>query len=258
VTWNVSNDNLEIISGQGTDSITIRKNGDGLSILTASIVYDGSLITALSKSIIVGTPPFSVEITPLAADGEHGYWRSDMAGNLMEADFGESENYPVYMLDLYRLDSNFNYGQRLYHQEWSDLCHLPFDNLPQGWYSLEFSVLNGCGDPATCSVEFESIDGADLQNRMLSINYDKNSQLLTVNLKLALDKFQKELPTTMISNSNHDSNSEIQLWNGHSIVCKVKVTSNKMQIPMSGMKNGLYIVRAVKDGKILQQKLLKH
>ena len=194
---------------------------------------------------MVGTPSPSMVVYPISADGEWGYWRSDLHGNKIEVD-GYSGNYPSYVVDLYRINNDFSIGQQVGHWTRNSLDNMTFGYYPPGWYYIEIVGVNDCGTSSPVGTEIESVDGSWRQPRMFSFNYHQGSEMLTVTLNPALGSRQAV------------SSCEIQLWNGNTMLRKFRMTDGKLQIPMSGMKSGLYIIRAVTDdGKSQQHKLMK-
>ena len=249
VNWTVSNNCVQITSGQGTETVTLQRNYDGWVTLTATISYNGTIIKTLNKEImVVGTPDFCMGIYPVSADGEWGYWRSDLSGNTIEVDFIDASAYSNYIVDLYRLNNDFSLGTRVGHWTTSSIDNMTFGYYPQGWYSLEVVGVNDCGTSNPVGTEIECVDGSWGMPRMFSFTYSQDSQMLTVTLNPVLTSSRKQ----------SSDGCEIQLWNENSMLRKYKMTDEKLQIPMSGMKGGLYIIRAITDdGKSQQQKLMK-
>ena len=63
---------------------------------------------------------------------------------------------------------------------------------------------------------------------------------------------------TLARNTNTDIESyTIQLWNEHrGLVRTIEVTESIQQISLQGLPNGMYFVHVVKDGKMLQRKII--
>ncbi|MBR1655397.1 MAG: T9SS type A sorting domain-containing protein [Prevotella sp.] len=258
VNWSVSNNCVQIISGQGTDSVTLQRNDDGWATLTATISHNGTVVKTLSKEIMVGTPAFCMNVIPVAADGSQGYWRSDLNGNSIDVEFVNSNaRYPNYVVDLYRIDNGFSVGTHLGHWVTPSLSDMTFGYYPQGWYYIEVVGVSDCGTSEAWGTELECVDGNDLQNRMFSFVYDQSSAMLTVTLNPASERSQGLSRNQSLSGSASAGNYEVQLWNENTLLRSYKATDAQLQIPMSGMKSGLYVVRAVKDGKTQQRKLIK-
>ncbi len=258
VNWSVSNSCMQIISGQGTDSVTLQRNDDGWATLTATISHNGTVVKTLSKEIMVGTPAFCMNVIPVAADGSQGYWRSDMNGNSIDVEFVNSNaRYPNYVVDLYRIDNGFSVGTHLGHWVTPSLSDMTFGYYPQGWYYIEVVGVSDCGTSEAWGTELECVDGNDLQNRMFSFVYDQSSAMLTVTLNPASERSQGLSRNQSLSGSASAGNYEVQLWNENTLLRSYKATDAQLQIPMSGMKSGLYVVRAVKDGKTQQRKMIK-
>lgn len=258
VNWSVSNSCVQIISGQGTDSVTLQRNDDGWATLTATISYNGTVVKTLSKEIMVGTPAFCMNVIPVAADGSQGYWRSDLNGNTIDVEFVNSNaRYPNYVVDLYRIDNGFSVGTHLGHWVTPSLSDMTFGYYPQGWYYIEVVGMNDCGTSEAWGTELECVDGNDLQNRMFSFIYEQSSAMLTVTLNPNFERAHKLSRKQILSGSASAGSYEVQLWSENTLLRSYKATDAQLQIPMSGMKAGLYVVRAVKDGKTQQRKLIK-
>lgn len=203
----------------------------------------------------IGTPPFCMSIMPVAANGGWGYWRSDMSGNTMSIEYIAGVHYPSYEVDLYKMNSNFSLGPRVGHWVTSNLSNMTFGYYPQGWYSLQVVGVNDCGSSYAVSTQFEcrSGGGGGGPSPMFSFSYSQDSELLTV----------RRIPATGQERGLSERQSalegicEIQLWNGNSMLRSIKSNDEHIQIPMSGMKAGLYVVRAIINGLSQQQKLLK-
>ena len=242
VNWSVSNGCVQIISGQGTGTVTLQRTGSGWATLTATISYNGTVVKTLSQEIMAGTPSLSMAITPVSAAGEWGYWRSDLSGNKIEVDFWGG-HYPGYVVDLYRINNDFSMGPLVGHWERNTLDNMTFGYYPQGWYYIEIAGVNDCGTSSPVGTEIECVDGSW---GMFSFSYSPDSELLTVTLNPAPGSRQSA------------SGCEIQLWSENTLLRKFKMSDGQLQIPMSGMKAGLYVIRAVtEDGKTQQQKMLK-
>lgn len=258
VNWSVSNSCIQITSGQGTDSVTLQRNDDGWATLTATISYNGTVVKTLSKEIMVGTPAFCMNVIPVAADGSQGYWRSDLNGNSIDVEFVNSNaHYPSYVVDLYRIDNGFSVGTHLGHWVTTSLSDMTFGYYPQGWYYIEVVGVNDCGTSTAWGTELECLDGNDLQNRMFSFVYEQSSAMLTVTLNHASERSQGLSRNQSLSGSASAGSYEVQLWNENTLLRSYKTTDAQLQIPMSGMKSGLYVVRAIINGKTQQRKLIK-
>src|SRR5690606_16761596 len=57
ITWSASNNNLTLVSGQGTSSAVFSKNSNGLSQVNAVISTGGTTINLSFNDIVVGIPP---------------------------------------------------------------------------------------------------------------------------------------------------------------------------------------------------------
>lgn len=70
IQWRVSSSGISIISGQGTDTVTLSKTRDCVFNLYADIIVDSAVVATISKeNIVAGTPGLGLDIIPVHKDG---------------------------------------------------------------------------------------------------------------------------------------------------------------------------------------------
>lgn len=253
VYWTINNSDFTITSSGNQCSVTYTGSQEyALANLTAHVYYNG-YGNHFTKSIIVGIPPFDVIIT--GGDGSQAHWTSNLIGNTADVEelFDIPINYTQYEANLYRMSANFDpYDTLINH--WSSFSsrHLAINNyLSPGWYLLQIRGINSCGISDWEEVEIECIDTEMLRangdETELSLMYNRQGQILTVTVNRAAQ-----------SHSTIDDTYTIQLWNEMNMVREYKQKAPVVQIPMSGLKNGLYTVRYVNNNEVVSKKFFKH
>ena len=253
VYWTINNSDFTITSSGNQCSVTYTGSQEyALANLTAHVYYNG-YGNHFTKSIIVGIPPFDVIIT--GGDGSQAHWTSNLIGNTADVEelFDIPINYTQYEANLYRMSANFDpYDTLINH--WSSFSsrHLAINNsLSPGWYLLQIRGINSCGISDWEEVEIECIDTEMLRangdETELSLIYNRQGQILTVTVNRAVQSL-----------STIDDTYTIQLWNEMNMVREFKQKDPVVQIPMSGLKNGLYTVRYVNNNKVVAKKFFKH
>ena len=76
--------------------------------------------------------------------------------------------------------------------------------------------------------------------------YNRQGQILTVTINRAAQ-----------SRSTIDGTYTLQLWNEMNMVREYKQNDPVVQIPMTGLKNGLYTIRYVNKDKVKAKKFMK-
>lgn len=254
VNWGIDNNDFTITpSGNQCFVSYIGSQGYGIANLTASVYYNSSLLKQFTKTIKVGIPPFDVTIT--GGDGSHVHWTSNMVGN--SADVEELFDIPFYYsqfeANLYRMSADFDpYDTLINHWSSFSLTHLPISNtLYPGWYLLQVRGTNDCGTSDWEEVEIECVDTemlrANGEEMELSLIYNRQSQILTVTSNRAAQ-----------SRSTTNDTYTLQLWNEMNLVRESKQDDPVVQIPMTGLKSGLYTIRYVNKDKVIAKKFLKY
>ena len=99
-------------------------------------------------------------------------------------------------------------------------------------------------------VEIECVDTEMLRANgdeiELSLIYNRQSQILTVTINGAT----QSRPTI-------DDTYTIQLWNEMNMLREFKQNEPIVQIPMTGLKSGLYIIRYANKDKVIAKKFMK-
>ena len=122
--------------------------------------------------------------------------------------------------------------------------------MSPGWYLIQVQGTNDCGTSDWVEVEIECVDTEMLRangdETELSLIYNRQSQILTVTINGATQ-----------SRSTIDDTYTIQLWNEMNMLREFKQNDPVVQIPMTGLKSGLYIIRYANKDKVIAKKFMK-
>ncbi len=240
VQWNFTNDRLQLISGQGTETAVFRKNGNGKCILTANVHINNSLISQLEKELSVGLPGIYM----------YGDYLYDHNGNPKRF-FTESQPNPCALEsdeDVDRWDwkiTSGNISTSGDKNQYATIYPLPSSSLS---FMVEIRALNKCGWTGWKRLK------VNIRSSMISaFSLSPNPAMDVVTLQL----METDEVSGLSVLSTDRSTYEIQLWSGMTMLRSFRTTEPTFQIPMAGLPAGLYFVRVVKDGQTYTQKLIK-
>lgn len=249
VTWNVGY--MNITSGQGTGSITVSKTYDGLGWVTADIYLNNVLIKSISmQDIAVGTPPLDLLVYPVGPDGMYG-WDFTRSPNGFEVDDVIDQYYSYYQMYLYKQNGN----------SWTQVAYLPYAlsgahivyHGYDGWYKMKIRGYGECGFSDWWELEVLSSSSRGGGDLILGLDYNSSTETLTVRMTSQDEDGQAQRSTTDAA-----SNCIVQLWDGSHMVKSIKTDQSECQMSLSGMHNGVYFVRVLKDGKCYAEKFVKN
>lgn len=251
VTWDINNSDFNITTSGNQCTVTYTGSQEyGIANLIASISYN-NCSKQITKKIVAGTPPLDAELLITGGDGSHVYWTSNLAGNTV--DIEELFNIPIYYTqyeaNLYRISPITFEPETTPIRHWSfGGTHYIVDYLNPGWYMLEVRGINSCGTSDWIGTEVECVDTDMLRSNgnetELTIMYSRQGQMLTVSVNQA-------------TRSTTDNAYTIQLWNELNMVRELRPNDPVIQIPMTGLKNGLYTVRYVNRDEVIAKKFMK-
>ena len=254
VSWTINNNDYVITPSGNQCSVTYTGSQEyAFAELTAQVHYN-NYVKHFIKSIIAGTPPFVADLQITGGDGSHVHWTSNLTGNTVDIEelLDLKIYYSQFEANLYKMSASDPYDTLINH--WSSFMsrHLPISNtLYPGWYLLQVRGTNDCGTSDWVEVEIECVDTymprANGSETELSLMYNRQAQMLTV----AVNHTAQSRPTI-------DGTYTIQLWNEMNMVREFKQKDPVVQIPMSGLKNGLYTVRYVNNDEVVAKKFFKH
>lgn len=211
VQWSTSNTNLQLVSGQGTDTAVFQKVNNGFCSIYAQI-QTVSRIVGDTLNVWVGTP---------TAPSIMGWPHSNMflANN------------------QYELLSNGNSLAQIIEYEWtvvrgatiigSNTSNPIITINPRGTVKIGVRARNLCGwGPYTYMS-----GGITDENGQTPINSNSHN---------------------IVSVSVHEEGEyDIQLWNTKSLIRTIKTSQSSYDVDLSYLPSGLYIIKVVKDGGVV-------
>ncbi len=238
VTWNTSNNNLQLVSGQGTSSAEFQKNGNGSCTINAEITI-GTQEINLSKEVWVGTPVFELEGSTNLYPKEPGFARIIYLNSETFNEQGVSSVEWSYSGPL-----DYLYGGNYYAKYRAGKPH-------QTEYGIiEATINNACGNNSN-KLLF-SIEGFDPHFEFFMYPNPVNN---IVTLKIIPPTVKGAPKMRMIQNK---INYEIQIWSERlGLVKKLKSGNLKQQIKTNHLPNGIYFIKILQGGKVVHQQQLK-
>lgn len=246
VNWSTS-PYIGIVSGQGTSTLSVVKLNDGFGDITASIILGGNVIKTLSKyDIGVGTPSLALMVYPLSPNGSF-CWDFTQANNTFVVEETVNQFYDYYQLYLYKQNGN-NWTQVAYcPHATSEITCLPYFGT-NGWYKMVIRGRRECGYSDWWELEVLSSDSG-FNNWDFTLEYQPSAE----NLVIRINNERESVESISAKNIN---DYIIQLWNESHLVKTVKTKSTECQLSVSGMKNGVYVVRVLYKGKSYSKKFI--
>ena len=231
VQWSVSNNNVTLISGQGTHTATFTKFRNGMEIIHAEILFNNIRIALLTKETYFGAPSISNIIgEQRVPTGQYASYRAVI-----------SNNAPIpssYQWILNPLNGNSLYGNG------TESIDIAFYN--PGSYQLVCRATNECGVG-----DYYTMGIGVYDNLYLTLSPNPATDVVTLQLT------ETDEVSGLSVLSTERSAYEIQIWSGMRMLRSFRTNEPTFQIPMAGLPAGLYFVRVVKNGQTYTQKLIK-
>ena len=247
VNWS-TNYCINIVSGQGTGTVSVVKNSAGLGSITASIILNGNVIKTLSKNDVgVGSPSLDLMVFPQDANGNMG-WDFTQAYNTFVVDDVVNQYYNYYQLYLFKKNGN-NWTQVAYcSNAYSGITYFPYFGT-NGWYKMKIRGYGNCGYSDWWELEVFTFD-TNYNNLQLSLDYQSSTDNLVVRLVPQND-------SEVIPSLNDNNEYIYQLWSDTQLKKTVKTSSPECTMSLSDVKKGVYVVRVIYGGKSYSGKFAK-
>ena len=247
VEWSLENSSATILSGQGTNTIVVSKSYNGTNRVIANLKYGGITYFTVSHNVTVGTPNIGpLDFYPYGITCG-SYWLNGVINSIHieNACLGSFDRYEAY---VYKLDNNFNPSQLYGHFFFTGDS---YNNIsyPLGWYYVKVRGVNDCGYSAWTDGEVEMVD-----DWLLNINYEASSEMLTVSI---VGSSSQEITNVENMQSTKNEKTEIQIWNSTQRVKKLFSNDSTVQISMTGLPSGIYVVRVIRNNKSYSRKFVK-
>ncbi len=251
VVWSASGE-IAILSGQNTTSLTIEKTGNGFGNLTANIYYNGQVIrTCNYNDIVVGNPSLALMAYPVDAYGNMGSWTAFNTGNTFIIESAVNNAYSFYQAYLYKINGSSQtqvwHGTNLHNG-----FGIPY-NMSEGWYAIKIRGYGDCGFSQWWTLEVQVFE--DFSPNM-ELNYNSSQDMVTATINI--NETDKQYSIATNNNEEKEEDYVVQLWNDAKLVKSFKTNHREFQIPMSGLKKGVYFVRVIIKGKTYAEKFAKN
>ena len=243
LTWTTSYEST--IDNYGGSYVEVSKNTDGLGSVTANLTLNNGTILHVSKDdIAVGNPSLSLHGFPYDAYGNIDQWTGYDHCNTFVVDSAVDNAYIHYETYLYDPSNNLLWhGTNL-----NNGFVIPY-NMTAGWHKFMIKGIGSCGNSGWWTTYVQVVNSG--MKSFFTLNYNSSAECVTI---------------TMTGDSNsEDSNTKlsgnrtcnIQLWSDSKLIHDIKTSNRTYTMNLSGMKNGIYVVRVLVDGNVYSQKLIK-
>ena len=233
VLWSTSNNNLQLVYGQGTRNAVFSKRNKGQSTIRAQVTINGRTINSDKIDIWVGEPDIW---------GIDGY-----------------ESLPAPGAEFYKAQVQghtsciWECNDKTYCEITPFKSSAVFDFKRAGIYIISATGVNDCGHSKTVSYTVK-VDN----RRTFSLFPNPATDVVTLRLTEASGGIQSPQGQGSLTTKGVTSTYEIQLWNGLTMLKSFKTNQLTFQIPIAGLPAGLYFVRVIKDEQTYTEKLIKN
>ena len=233
VQWGASNNNLQLVSGQGTRTAVFSKRSKGQCAIRAQVIINGNTINTEKTGIWVGEPDIW---------GIDGY-----------------ESLPAPGAEYYRahVSGNTSCIWECNDKTWCEITPFQtsavFDFKRAGTYIISATGVNDCGRSNTVYYTVRAYD-----RRTFSLFPNPATDVVTLKLTESDDGILSSQGQGSLATRGVTNTYEIQLWNGLTMLRSFKTNQLTFQIPIAGLPAGLYFVRVIKDGQTYTEKLIKN
>lgn len=249
---------LSILSGQGTDTIVVKGLCAGFSTLCATIKYNGTIISTITKRISIGAPPLGLSLEFRAPNGELGIWSSPSTTQggtyfntfTIEEDETSNAAYSRVEAELYKISDDLLNMTLV--QTWNNISttNAQIQCLPIGWYYFQLRGYNNCGVSDWLGQEVEVVDFETLD---FYIECALSANTITINIH-----DENLLSNNEESKSTNKYLYDIQLWRGQTLMKKVSTCNTVNTLSLSNYPSGFYILKVSKKTKEASYKFYKN
>ncbi len=241
VQWSVNNNNLQLLSGQGTGMATFKKSNIGRTNITAEIYNNNILISGVNQLVSVGVPELYTYGDYLYSGGQPKRCFVENQANSCYLQSDQDENIDKWD---WRVTSGEIFVSGLKNE---NATIYPRPSSPPS-FMIEIRALNKCG-----WTDWKRLLAYAVSSGACPFSLSPNPATDEVTLQL----METDEVSGLSVLSTNRSTYEIQLWSGMTMLRSFRTNEPTFQIPMAGLPAGLYFVRVVKDGQTYTQKLIK-
>ena len=233
VQWSTSNNNLQLVYGQGKRTAVFSERSIGKSAIRAQITVGGRTINTEKTDIWVGEPDIW---------GIDGY-----------------ESLPAPGAEYYKahVSGNTSCIWECNDKTWCEITPFKssavFDFKRAGTYIISATGVNDCGRSNTVYYTVRVYN-----RRTFSLFPNPATDVVTLKLTEPDDGILSPQGQGSLTTKGVTSTYEIQLWSGLTMLKSFRTNQLTFQIPIAGLSAGLYFVRVIKDGQTYTEKLIKN
>lgn len=246
IEWIIDDSYLDIISGQGTNTIRVRAKGSTGSSISAKVYLNGRNYMFTKHEITVGASSVGMQIYDLkkymtVASGE--------VGNKYILKVVEDKNH---------IDNNHN------HFDWKIIPPEPNNDEPNN----DFNFLGGketqfqpmqVGSYQIILRHKNNCDKEFIRERYFYVSEKTNNFHILANIHSnVLDvKFIANQGITTSIYRGHSQKYTVQVWKDNQLLTSLHTNQPYCKIPLNNNKGGVYVVKAICNGKIVTEKIIK-
>jgi|AGTN01.3.fsa_nt_gi Zinc metalloprotease (elastase) len=231
VQWSASNNNLQLVSEQGTNEAVFKKNGNGTSSILCTLTIDSQSVSIPPLNIQVGLPDSPIIV-------------------------GESElicnNFALYTVhNVSDVTWSVQGPLRIIGPSVGYRCTVEGRSNGVGWVYATTS--NNCG--AVRGEILVTVTCSTLSLYLYLYLYPNPADdMVTVEL---LENRETDATVKKLDKQSTSEGYEIQLWNSAQMLRSYRTSDATFQLPVGGLPAGIYFVRVIKDRETYTQKLIK-
>ena len=261
VQWSTSNNNLTLVSGQGTGTAVFKKSGNGKSIIQADIRFGSQTLTIQSLPVTTEIKVSILGSMGMVGCGTTRLWTCSMACLPLEPEEMLNIEWTLESKELRFFGSGPDFTiKTTCKQNPSGVLREPID-APHAIYTLRLDVISSDGTVYSAPDESIEIFG------YIEVSPGLNNNVLTVYPNPATDVFTVQLQEEQPANAGLSIQQaagkfsagtyEIELWSTTARLKRFTTDLPVYQIPVSGLPAGIYFVRVIKDGEVYTKTLIK-
>ncbi len=227
VTWSASNDNVQLVSGQGTGTAVFSKQGNGKTTINATVHFSTNNISLEGLNVWCGKPSLWLSHTPVS------YYNPNFTVNIHVQPYQEFYNLGTFHWEI--IDKNGN--------TYTTTTTNPYIHFNDYVFRVKLSTNHTCGTLiATKRILM-------MRNSRSSIFPNPVNQNEVVNIQLESNKNHRY-------NVNGGTPYKIQLWSSFGMVKEIETDQEKYQLSLQGIPAGFYYVHIIKGKEVIRKQLI--
>lgn len=243
LTWTTTCEST--INNYSDSFVEVSKNVNGIGRVVASLTLNnGTVLNVPKDNIAVGNPSIALQGFPYDAYGNIDQWTANTNQNTFVVDSVVDNAYNRYETYLYDPSNNLLWhGTNLYNG-----FGIPY-SMTAGWHKFMIKGIGNCGNSGWWTTYIQVVNSG--MKSFFTLNYTPSSESVTITI--TGDSYSEGTNTKQSGNHNYN----IQLWSDSKLIQDFKTSNRTYTMNLSGMKNGIYVVRVLVDANVYSQKFIK-